>query len=159
MTQADTIQFDFAAVAEDLGMKDEKSVRARWNTIKRTKLNADAAPAGGVDKTSATKKKVTPKKTLAEKPSEYCIAWKAARPLANEFLAETEAKVTPTKKRGRKSNVEKALELVAAANAEEAETKEAEQEEVAEKVDEKMDTAIKAETEDDAAEKEDSMTD
>lgn len=51
-----SFQFDAEAVAQELGMKDAGSVKARWNTINRKKIQGAASPAGGVDKTTPTKK-------------------------------------------------------------------------------------------------------
>ncbi|EME82488.1 uncharacterized protein MYCFIDRAFT_82397 [Pseudocercospora fijiensis CIRAD86] len=57
-----TFKFDAEAVAQELGMKDAGSVKARWNTINRKKIQVASSPAGGVDKTTPTKKNPTPKK-------------------------------------------------------------------------------------------------
>ncbi|KXT03534.1 hypothetical protein AC578_1610 [Pseudocercospora eumusae] len=62
-----TFKFDAEAVAQELGMKDAGSVKARWNTINRKKIQGAASPAGGVDKTTPTKKNTTPKKADGDK--------------------------------------------------------------------------------------------
>ncbi|KAF7186970.1 hypothetical protein HII31_11701 [Pseudocercospora fuligena] len=62
-----TFKFDAEAVAQELGMKDAGSVKARWNTINRKKIQGAASPAGGVDKTTPTKKSTTPKKADGDK--------------------------------------------------------------------------------------------
>jgi hypothetical protein len=62
-------QFDVEKVALELGYKNSSSLRARWNSLKRTKIatgGGAAAPAGGVDKSTPNKKaKGTPKKAKA----------------------------------------------------------------------------------------------
>ncbi|KAM0719466.1 hypothetical protein Q7P37_005371 [Cladosporium fusiforme] len=60
------IQFDVEKVATELGYKDAGSFRARWNSIKRSKITgavaATGSPARGVTKSTPTKKaKGTPK--------------------------------------------------------------------------------------------------
>ncbi|KAM0700178.1 hypothetical protein Q7P36_000390 [Cladosporium allicinum] len=60
------IQFDVEKVALELGYKNGSSLRARWNSLKRTKIAAGASPSGGVDKNTPSKKaKRTPKKAKA----------------------------------------------------------------------------------------------
>ncbi|KAK4622320.1 hypothetical protein CLAFUW4_07316 [Fulvia fulva] len=60
-----TLKFDYDAVAAQLGLKNGKTARARWNTIARTKIN-NAASAGGVSKAGPSKKKAAPKKAAGE---------------------------------------------------------------------------------------------
>lgn len=52
-------------MAAQLGLKNGKTARARWNTIARTKIN-NAASAGGVSKAGPSKKKAAPKKAAGE---------------------------------------------------------------------------------------------
>lgn len=56
-------------MAEILGYKSGQSLRARWNTLKRTKINTASTATdstGGVDKSTPSKKaKSTPKKAKA----------------------------------------------------------------------------------------------
>jgi hypothetical protein len=65
-------------VALELGYKNGGSLRARWNSLKRSKISASsptsnsaAAPSGGVDKATPSKKgKATPKKAKAAEDGE-----------------------------------------------------------------------------------------
>ena len=55
-------QFNYDAVATELGYKDGSIARVRWNSINRNKIQAGAAATpGGVKKTTSAKKRA-PKK-------------------------------------------------------------------------------------------------
>ena len=54
-------QFNYDAVATELGYKDGSIARVRWNSINRNKIQAGAATPAGVKKTTSAKKS-TPKK-------------------------------------------------------------------------------------------------
>lgn len=64
-----SFQFDAEKVALELGYKNGTSLRARWNSLKRSKITSgSSAPAGGVDKTTPSKKaNATPKKATPKK--------------------------------------------------------------------------------------------
>ncbi|GAB7322988.1 hypothetical protein MBLNU13_g05518t1 [Cladosporium sp. NU13] len=83
------IQFDVDKVALDLGYKNAGSLRARWNSLKRSKISTtDAAPVGGVGKATLSKKaKAMPKKAKAaggedddESPTKKSVKGGKAKP-------------------------------------------------------------------------------
>ncbi|EME43391.1 hypothetical protein DOTSEDRAFT_35665 [Dothistroma septosporum NZE10] len=97
------VPFDADAVAQQLGMKDGKTARARWNTIARTKINN--IPAGGIDKTAPAKKNTEPKKADGE--GERFIIPAPYAGGEGMLTSALDAQKAAPKKRGRKPKQEK----------------------------------------------------
>ena len=84
-------QSDLEAVAIEMGYKNAKVVKDRWNQIKKKKLGSSTATGNDVERTTPSKKAAGTKRA-----------------------GEDEGEVTPTpKKRGRKSKAETLIEEAA----------------------------------------------
>jgi hypothetical protein len=109
------LQFDVEKVALELGYKNSGSLRARWNSLKRTKIatGGAAAPAGGVDKSTPNKKaKGTPKKAKAAAEGDDGEETPGKKPAAKKTAAKGKKGAKGVKVEVKSEEEENALESI-----------------------------------------------
>lgn len=73
-------QSNFAAVAEECGLKDASIAKTRWGQIRRKKIRSStSSPANGIDKATPSKKSATKPKSAASINDDSPTAGKAKR--------------------------------------------------------------------------------
>ena len=109
-------QFDVEKVALELGYKNSGSLRARWNSLKRTKIATGggvAGPAGGVDKSTPNKKaKATPKKAKATNDDEDGEQTPVKKSAVRKAAAKSKKAVKGVKVEVKSEEEENALESI-----------------------------------------------
>jgi hypothetical protein len=107
-------KFDVEKIALELGYKNSGSLRARWNSLKRTKIaTGGAAPAGGVDKSTPNKKaKGTPKKAKAAADGDDGEETSGKKPAAKKTAAKGKKGAKGVKVEVKSEEEENALESI-----------------------------------------------